>query len=401
MHNCRSLALSLCLLPMLLLGATTSAYAQEPLSCEGVFHKVWSDKPNNTAAEFQKEIEQSLNPGTSAGCAADYLNKIQPNLKEAALRLFKPTRQNLFKALQNYSPQQQQSSTTSSTASVNPVSKATGPSAIAEEFSGVNVNSSTSALTFQFAPGTLLTNLQEANVVVPCSTSLHIDKSCYGGFLAALAERATFSTTANTSTTSQAIKGTATSASPGSSAVPVTLSTAGTTEPSFGGFGTKVVAIYTSPNDKANAKASDTVAQTQKKMDEALSKGSALLTNQLLNCNPYAAASQRAVAALSVQMSEDTFLQTLSGLYAPLGEAFFACLNTDPALVKYLQDYLAAVLADAASENDINASRKPILGFEYDINTPQNQPSYSRHKKQFHYNIWQNDSPHEASVVRL
>jgi len=375
--------LGLCLLPMFF-RAFLPAYAEEPKSCKEVFTILWRDKQNGNikTEDFPEAIKHTLNPGTSPGCAAEYLNKVQSNVREAALKLFTPTRQSLFRALQNYSPQQQQGSTNSSSASVNPVSKPTGPSAVAEEFSGVNVNSSTSALTFQFAPGTLLSNLEKENVVVPCSTSLHIDRSCWTGSLEWLAESLTFSVTTNTSTTGQAIKGSATS--PGSGgAVPATLSTAGSTEPSFGGFGTKIVAIRTKPNTKANKQANDTVVQSQIKFDQELSKGSVLLTSQLLNCTAYAGASQKAVDALSVQTSEGSFLQTLSDQYTSLGEAFFACLNTDPHLVKYLQDYLAAVLADAASEYDINAARKPLLAFEYDLNTPQNQPSYSSIKSNF------------------
>ena len=378
MKTRRYLMLSLCLLPVLLLAAGTTAHAEEPLSCQEVFHRVWQDKQNNTLQDFQIEIEHSLQPATTSSCAAEYLHAIEPNLQEAALKLFRPARQNLFRALENYSPQQQQSSTTSSTSSVNPVSKATGPSAIAEEFSGVNVNSSTSALTFQFAPGTLLSNLEEASVVVPCSTSLRISRSCVGGPLAAFAERLTFSVTANTSTAGQAIKGTATSTTQAPS-VPVTLSTAGTTEPSFGGFGVKAVAIYA----PANTSTGDTAGQAQKTLDTALSEQSAQLANQLLSCSAYQTVTKRTVAALSAQSSEGMFLQILSSQYASLGDALFACIQTDQQLVKHLQDYLAAVLADAASENDINAARKPLLGFEYDLNTPQNQPSYSSVKANF------------------
>jgi hypothetical protein len=371
---------------------------QEPLTCRQVFQEVWADHQTNKLQpqQFREEIGHNLSPATSPGCTAEYLHSLSPNLRKAALDLFKPTRRNIFQALQNYSPQQQQGSTTSSTSSVNPVSKVTGPSAISEEFSGVNVNSSTSALTFQFAPATLLTNLKKANVIVPCSSSLRIKDNCFGGFWDGLAEHLTFSVTTNTSTTGQAVKGTATSSGSGAPAVPATLSTAGSMQPSFGGFGTKF-ALYTAPDKKASAESQGKLDQATKEFDAKISQTSVLLENQLLNCPAFSVASDRAADAIAAQPDEETFYQTLSGEYGSLGESLLSCLlQPDSDLAKALQNYLAAVLADAANENEISAAGKPIVSFEYDLNTPQNQPSYSSIKSNFSLTFGSTDESKNA-----
>jgi hypothetical protein len=363
--------------------AAAQTQSQIP-SCQEVFKRLWNDRPNNTPEEFRQALEETLSPASSPGCAAEYIHAVEPQLQATALKLFKPTRQNLLKALQNYSAQQQQTSTTSSTASVTPVSKVTGPSAIAEEFSGVSISSSTSAMTFQFTPGTLVPNLKLQDVIVPCSSTLRINRDCLSAPLQTFFEMLTLSISANTSTAGQSIKGTATSGTSGSTAAAATLSTAGTTEPSFGGFGVKVVAIYTSDNSKTAGKNPGDVSDAQKQLDSNLSKYSAEFYRELIkNCPTYVAASQGAIDALASPTTQDLFFQSLQGQYAPVGNALLACLQSDNLLAKDLQNYLAAVLVAEANNEDLGAARKPLLGFEYDLNTPPNQPSYSSLKSNF------------------
>jgi hypothetical protein len=353
-------------------------------SCDEVFQELWKDKPSNTAADFMTGVEHTLSPATSIECAREYLQGY-------ALAAFRPTRQNLFRALENYSNQQQQTSTTSSTASVSPVSKPTGPSAIAEEFSGVNVTSGTSALTFQVSPGSLLSNFEQQGVVLPCSPVLRIAENCLPGFWSDFAERITLSVSANTSVAGQSVKGTATSSISGSTTAGAMLSTTGSSEPSFGGFGVKGVAIYAPPS-KQIAK----ITPAQQKLYQELSITSAELQNQLISCSSFDGASMAAASVLATQSTEDAFLKTLHAQYALLGQALMSCLKSDDALVKRLQDYIAAVLIATTIDKDIAATRKPMVGFEYDLNTPQNQPSYSSLKGNFTLAFGESKSAKEA-----
>lgn len=335
------------------------------ISCEQAIQKIWQDDRDVMG------FRQTLSPATTPECAWEYLKAVATSLKDPAEQMFRPARENVFRALQNYSAQQQQSSTTSSTASVSPVSKVTGPSAIAQEFSGVSVSSSTSALTFQFSPGTLLSKLSEAGVLLSCSTVLHIASNCVLNGWRPFAERLTFSASANTSSTGQSITGTAaTTGSTGSA--PASLSLAGTSEPSFGGFGVKGVVLYVHNKQKAGQ-----VTTTQKTDDEKISRTSVIFANGLLDCPALDTAMDTASQSLAKQTTVEDLLAELHRQFGPLGTALYPCLQSRQQLVQDMQDYLAAILIDTAAYRDVAAAQKPLIGFEYDLNTPANQPSYS------------------------
>ncbi len=126
-----------------------------PATCDEVLTRLWNGRGAFAGAPkaFAPNISSQLLPNNSSACGAAYLAAYLPTLptdaeKKRAEELYAPARQSLLNALENYSSKQQQTSTTSSTASVSPVSKVTGLSGVAEEFSGISVNSGTSALTF-------------------------------------------------------------------------------------------------------------------------------------------------------------------------------------------------------------------------------------------------------------
>ena len=356
------------------------AYSQaQPPTCEAVFQLLWADRQAHpdqylTPDIFQTAIIHTLSPATSPACGAMYLSG--KNVRKGALDLYKPARRNLFAALQNYSAQQQQGSTNSSAAITSPVSKVTGLSGIAEEFSGTSVSSGTSALTFQFSPGPLLTNLVDQDVIIPCSPVLQIKTNCVAGSLRSAMERLTLSATANTSTAAQSIKGTATSSAPGSTAAPATLNTAGTTEPSFGGFGVKFVALYLGAAGKQ--KAPDTTS-----FDQHLSQSSALFFNQLVSCGTFVDAMTQTAHSMAISNNVSSFIQSLQSHYGYLGEAFIPCLDGNTAADAAVQNYLAAYVIEVATNDDVNAAKTTMLGFEYDLNTPPNQPAYSSMKSNF------------------
>lgn len=355
----------------------TQKASTQPPTCDEAFTGIWKDPRSQNKTTLRNAVIENLSPAAVEECGAQYLKAATP--EKSAEGLFVPTREDLFKALQNYSAQQQQTSTTGSTASVTPVAKVTGPSAIAEELSGASISSSTSALTFQYSPGTTLSTLGDSGVLLPCSPVLRVQTHCSPRGLRPAAERLTLSLTTNTSTASQAVKGTAASTSSGSTTAAATLTTAGTTEPSFAGFGLKGVAIYTRPKSTGKT----TVSAFDKKLDAQISADSAEFDTELDNCSAFQTELLAAADAMATQTTQAAFLTTLHDHYAPLGSALLPCLKTDGKLVKDLQDYLAAILVEEAHDEDVNAAQKPLLGFEYDLNTPVSQPTYSSMKANF------------------
>jgi len=379
----RSLRLVLVAVSLIVSG---TAWAKKPPApapqalptCEEAFHNLWAAKAQyGGEGPFSTAVAQLLTPHSEPACGSEYLGA----LPGTALELYQPARQNLFQALENYSTQQQSTSTTSSTSSVTPVSKVSGSSSIAEEFSGVNVNSGTSALTFQFAPGTVLSTLEGQSVIVPCEPAMRLSRHCLGGGWNEFAERLTFSLTANTSTASQSIKGTASGGASGTSS-PATLVNAGSTEPSFGGLGAKGVILRQST---AKAPKGKTPVSAYKRLSES----SADLGQKLkTNCPAFGAAVREAAEKIAVQDSDAAFVATLREQYAPLGEALSGCLKANPAVETAVQKYLAAYLVVVTdTQADLDSAQTPMLGAEYDFNQPPNQPAYSSVKANFSWNL--------------
>lgn len=361
-----------------------SVLAQDPagpLGCDNALTSVWNDRTNNSSSEFEAAVRHTLDPATTPACGSDY---VFAAVGQVADRLYRPVRRSLFEALQNYSSQQQETSSSSATASVTPISRPAGVTAIAEEFSGVNINSGTSALTFTLTPGSALRNAETESLVLPCSPTIRIVQNCVGSSFQKLLDRLTVTITANTSTAGQSIKGTAlSSATP---ATPTSLSLAGTTEPSFGSFGVKAVAIY------ANAKAGATAPQPS--FDQNLSVGSAEFQDALLHCGGFQQALTVASHVVAIDSAtQERFLDAVHSQETGLGGALIGCLETQHVLESRLQNYLAAVLVVQANNSDEAKAQSPLLGFEYDLNTPVAQPSYSSIKTNFSFTMGRSTRP--------
>jgi hypothetical protein len=90
-----------------------------------------------------------------------------------------------------------------------------------------------------------------------------------------------------------------------------------------------------------------------------------------------------------VRQKEDeaAFINYLQSQYPALGNAFLDCMKGDTTAVTAAQNYLATWLEASATESDINSGGAPLLGFEYDFNTPTNQPSYFSVKSNFSINL--------------
>jgi hypothetical protein len=278
-----------------------------------------------------------------------------------------PARNNLLIAIANYSPQQQQSATTSSTSVVSPISKLTGFSSLAQEFAGVNVSSSSSSMTLSLSMQSLLEDLVHQGMWLPCSNLLVDQTHCIGRNWYGFARRFTPSITASTSS---AIKGTADSTA---TPTPVTLSTPGSTWPSFGGFGLKGVAWYRKGAANPNTQVSDLM--------------SSAFQAAKIQCTDYDAALDHLLDQMSDRKqapTENDFENVFASGYQNLLVQLGACLN-DPATNKQgltnkqvFQKFVAEQVISTIA--DIDANTTPAIGFEYDLSTPLNQPSYSTAK---------------------
>ncbi len=218
-------------------------------------------------------------------------------------------------------------------------------------------------------------------MVIPCTPALNIapksggqslnGENCMSGALQDIAERLTLSVTANTSTANQSIKGTTTSSSSSSTAASATLSNTGSTEPTFGGFGIKGVAIY------QHSKSPPTITDEQT-LNQAILNTSLTLRVDLRSCldSPLRQAAGDAANAQDL----NGFLSAAHSHFQALGAALATCLGnngTDLAM----RNYLASIVAYDAAAADV--TQTPMLGFEYDLNTPASQPSYSSIKSNF------------------
>jgi hypothetical protein len=294
-----------------------------------------------------------------------------------------PARASLITALLNFSNGQQQGSSLSSGSSSNAVSKPSGPAAVAEEFGGLNSTAGTSSTTFQFSPGSLLLNLALTGVKPICDSALTTGCTRPGAYK--FFNGLTFKATMNTATGSQSLTGTPMTSTTGSStAVPVTITSKGSSEPSFGGFTVQYAYKRTNPPSAAKVSgASGAMAVPAEYITEI--KASNVLINALKHCDYYVnswqgAAKLQVQAALHQNQTNATVLEPIiTRQYQDLAKELFSsgtCPDVLPAFEKFFQKELEAEAYE--DYNSVNLTSKvPAVALEYDLNTPLNQPSYS------------------------
>jgi hypothetical protein len=232
-------------------------------------------------------------------------------------------REDLLTAVANYSPQAQQGATTSSASSVSPVSRLLGLTSIAEEFAGVNVSSASSSMTFSMSGQSLLEDLVTHDVLLPCSDRLGVTSNCIGENSYGFWRRFTPSVSA---ITSSATKGTANSTA---TPTPVTLSTPGSTWPSFGGFGLKGIALYRKGATTSASPSADVTGLLQAELQAALASG---------KCTDYQFSLQTLETALTNNsQSFGSFEQAYINNYPDLLNQFEACLGSAPGNIKTFQ----------------------------------------------------------------
>jgi hypothetical protein len=321
---------------------------------------------------------------------------IEANVQKTdAVQALAPARASLLNAFTGLSGSQQQGSSLSSSGSTNAVSKPSGPTSLIEEFGGVNATAGTSSFTVQWSPGTMFTNLALTGANYLC-LSKDEPKGCISASLLENLTPLTVKITANTSSGSSSLAGAATTPSSTSSSQPVSVSSKGASGPGFAGLTAQYsfmgsrskagVSSLTSSNSSPN-----TAATLQYYLSE-LSTANNLAVN-LLQCQAYtdwkAAAKNNFVKSGNVvqaasptteqirQLDEQIEQEYRSLLTSMLGSQ--SCLSS----VKELNVLYAAIL-EAETYEDFAAvqqsSAMPELALEYDLNTPQNQPSYSSAK---------------------
>jgi hypothetical protein len=297
-----------------------------------------------------------------------------------------PARVSLLNALVNFSNGQQQGSSLSSSGSTNAVTKPSGPTAIAEEYGGLSSSSGTSSMTFQFAPGTLLTNLALTGVRPICDAV--ITTNCTSPSWVRALKGLTFKVTSNTSTGSQSLTGTPAPMTPstGSTSTQVSLTSHGTTEPTFGGF--TVQYAFKKSKTPAAATASGAAGITKgsagsndPKVYPDMLQALVQLSRTLSSCANYKDWQDAAKKNISDanQRSGDSLSAVIVHEYRKIAQELLngsACPNARPALQNF---YEKALEAEAYEDySDVNpGSTAPAAAIEYDLNTPQNQQSYS------------------------
>lgn len=322
-----------------------------------------------------------------------------------------PARVSLWNAYQSFSSEQQQGSSLSSSGSTNAVSKPSGPTSLVEEFGGANVTRGTSSSTVQWSPGTMLTNLALNGVNYLCLENKKgkDPSNCISPRLLRDLTPLTFKVTANTTSGTPSLTGTATSTGSTGPSQQVTGNSKGTSGPSFAGLTVQYSLPFASRNVSAvksltahassgssngqNGSASQPALEYYKKeilgahkMELALGTCTAYqnwkekteplfnaklgtITKTITNPNDKSQAAQAALALQSdVENQYRTLLNDMTN-DASCQSAFYSA-----------KGFYAAILEAETYEYFVateSSSAKPDVAFEYDLQTPQDKPSYS------------------------
>jgi hypothetical protein len=112
----------------------------------------------------------------------------------------------------------------------------------------------------------------------------------------------------------------------------------------------------------------------------------------------HAAVTDAATQMDAVKADETAFLNTLQAHYGRLGAAFLSCLRANPDMEKHVQNFLASYLVVVTgTQADLDNAQTPLLGAEYDLNTPASQPSYSSLKANFSWNPIKSTAARQSS----
>jgi hypothetical protein len=319
-----------------------------------------------------------------------------------------PARVALWNALESLSGSQQQGSSLSSGGSTNAVSKPSGPTSLIEEFGGANATTGTSSSTVQWSPGTMFTNLALTGAGYLC-LSKDEPKGCISASFLKNLTPLTFKITANTSSGSSSLAGAATAPSSTSASQPVSVNSKGASGPGFAGltvqysiFGSKSKAgvnSMTSQVQSSSSPAKGGAAAPATSSSAVQYFGNELLSDwktgdALLHCQEYLDWQATANSGLQSKIDEinkssaavgdqaRTLQDNIEREYQALLAAMLKSQGCQTALNSFKSLY--ASILEAETYEDFAAvqqsSAKPEVALEYDLDTPQNQPSYSSAK---------------------
>lgn len=363
--------------------------------------------PEGCELQLNRVVENSVTQPDSAKSAllqlADPIAQFTCFKEEASIRGFdipivRISRKDMLAAIQAQTNQgnQQQGASTGSSATTDTVSKPSGPSAFIQNFGGISESTSGSSATYQWNPGTLISKLATGEIVPLCNSSLLITDACLSTAATKILVPLTLSVTSNTSSSAQSLTATATSTSSTSSAQQVDVSSKGAFRPSFGGFSVKYVPwkFYTKGATLPKLDYSK-VAESIFNIRPALTNCAAFTHWQQDIQHELSDAFDTFVQSHPERLSEEELVNAKTELRGKLkgiiAKKYSSGIDglTSCYPGKQLQDiqkkfstYLTAFDAiDAAI--DLAKTSSPILGFEYDLSTPQNLTSYSTVKANF------------------
>ena len=406
-NRLKKAALCFCVPAFLSAGIIARSTAQAPARPE--------IKPldKDLCADFATQVIEETDPVSKALLKGNFfgvMNEIgcflQANQSnQAAIDVIRPARASAWSAFQSLSASEQQGASVSPGTSTNAVSKPSGPTALAEEFGGASATNATSSTTLQWAPGALLTNIALYGLVPLCVPGIDTGPCIKEKTLEWL-NPLTFKITSSTAGGSRSLTGTASASGSASPAQPVTVSSSGTSGPSFSGltvqyafYGSKSQAAANAARNLKGSSSAPAAAKTasvtvQQYLNQIKSENTTL--NGLDNCvalqtwqgktnsdpdfiaklSPVDPKNPQAVSDLEERME-----QLYSGLLTNMLQDATCkpALENFPAMFESILE--AKTYEDIASQK--NASKKPELALEYDLNTPQNKPSYSSVKGTF------------------
>jgi hypothetical protein len=273
------------------------------------------------------------------------------------------------------------------------ISKPVSPLSLATEYGGITSSTSNQTVTFQIPldgiPRALATSGRVQYCAIP-SMDL-TDGDCITPKLLDRLDKFSFTVSMNTSTPTNSVMAMATGASQ-ANAQPVTATSQGGSRPSFSGATAKFVIIKptaslpTVSNTLPSAIAAGAEAATVQAMDSALGKD----TEYDVWRQCFAAAWFAAPAPNRDAVSKQFFAQL--GPIIQSGQRVTGCPQPPPmpatraidqaALLAALRNIIVATgVTEAKFDSDVlQALGDPVLSFEYDYATPQNQESNSTFK---------------------
>jgi hypothetical protein len=378
--------ISICFL--VIVSLSSRLHAQVPEGCELQLNRVVENRATQPDAETA--LLQLADPISQFTCFIEEAGAI----KSLVVPVKKKSLKEVLAAIQSQtnSGNQQQGTSVSSSATTDTVSKPSGPSAFIQNFGGISESTSGSSATYQWNPGTLINNLTTGELVPLCNSSLLVKDDCFSGTLAKILVPMTLSVTSNTSNSAQSLTATAVSTGSTSSAQQVNVTSKGTINPSFGGFSVKYVPwkFYTRQakvptSTKAQYVQADADIHTLRawfKNCDAFTKVWVPKFQSDLDAafNQHAAGDPTALKAAIEKVVADDYPKAFDALLkaTPASTGCYSQEEVERQLSPFLTDLLAI---DAAI--DLAKSSSPILGFEYDLSTPQNLVSYSTVKANF------------------